>query len=384
MKYIKNRNDKEITNNSTFKVPLDILELNEVFKKNNYKLYIVGGALRDFLVGDIPKDYDLCTDALPDEVVRILSPHYKIQEQGKAFGVVVVYTNQTPEGMEIATFREDISKGRNPEVNFCDVTIEDDCNRRDLSINAMFYDIQNKEIIDLVGGQKDLENGIIRMVGNAVERIEEDSLRILRVFRFASRYGSKLDTDTIKGIHLNNDISSVSMERIWDSENGEFMKSFRQAKDFQQYLDFITEFNLWEQLLPGLKVIPKIKNKDNIVLVITQLIFDNDINLIKKILTKCAIPNVIISQVIFLINILNFKAENVVKHYKEKIKSSIDNNTILAWLKINNRINKDITNFLNYSPTVNGEEVMKRFNLKPSKELGDKINELEVELFKSI
>ena len=117
-----------------------------VFKSKGKKLYVVGGAVRDFLTGDKPKDFDLATDALPDEVLEILGSKYKTNLQGKAFGVVVVFTDDQPEGMEIATFREDVSKGRNPEVKL-GVTIEDDVKRRDLTYNALFYDLDTKELV---------------------------------------------------------------------------------------------------------------------------------------------------------------------------------------------------------------------------------------------
>jgi tRNA nucleotidyltransferase/poly(A) polymerase len=130
-------------------IPQSVKELQLLFKSKGKKLYVVGGAVRDFLTGDKPKDFDLATDALPDEVLEIIGKDYKTNLQGKAFGVVVVFTDDQPEGMEIATFREDVSKGRNPEVKL-GVTIEDDVKRRDLTYNALFYDLDNKEIADLL------------------------------------------------------------------------------------------------------------------------------------------------------------------------------------------------------------------------------------------
>jgi len=165
-------------------IPQSVKDLHDLFSEQGKKLYLVGGSVRDFLTGDKPKDFDLATDALPDEVLQIIGDKYKTNLQGKAFGVVVVYTEDEPAGMEIATFREDVSKGRNPEVKL-GVTIEDDVKRRDLTYNALFYDLGKREIVDLVGGISDWENKITRMVGDPLERIDEDSLRILRAFRFA-------------------------------------------------------------------------------------------------------------------------------------------------------------------------------------------------------
>lgn len=167
-------------------VPDDIKAIATVFKDNGYKLFIVGGAVRDFLLNQKIKDYDLATDALPDSVEQIMAKAgFKTLPTGKAFGVINVFTNQGE--YEIATFREDQNKGRKPNVNL-GATIESDAARRDLRINALYYDIDSNEIIDLVGGIDDIKNKTIQMVGNPQERFEEDPLRILRFFRFLCRF----------------------------------------------------------------------------------------------------------------------------------------------------------------------------------------------------
>ena len=126
-------------------IPDSVKELHQLFQSHGKKLFVVGGAVRDFLTGDKPKDFDLCTNALPDEVLSILGRKYRTNLHGKSFGVVVVYTDDEPAGMEIATFRSDLSKGRNPEVKL-GVGIEDDVKRRDLTYNALFFDLDKKEI----------------------------------------------------------------------------------------------------------------------------------------------------------------------------------------------------------------------------------------------
>ena len=127
-------------------IPLDIQKIKDVFKKNGFKLYVVGGAVRDALLGKTPKDFDLATDAVPDKVEEIMSKAgFRTLPTGKAFGVINVFTDQGE--YEIATFREDIGSGRRPDaVSFTD--IEGDVKRRDLTINALFYDIDTKEIVD--------------------------------------------------------------------------------------------------------------------------------------------------------------------------------------------------------------------------------------------
>jgi len=166
-------------------IPSDIKQIQDVFKKNGYKLYVVGGAVRDFLLKEKIKDYDLVTDAVPDKVEEMMSnAGFKTLPTGKAFGVINVFTDEGE--YEVATFRVDGS-GRKPEVKLGG-TINSDAKRRDLRINALYYDIDTNEVIDLVGGIDDLKNGIIRTVGNPQDRFEEDPLRILRFFRMFARF----------------------------------------------------------------------------------------------------------------------------------------------------------------------------------------------------
>ena len=155
-------------------IPSDIKKLHKLFKKNGKQLYVVGGAVRDAILGKSPKDFDLTTDAKPDEVLAIAKQGgFKSVEVGKQFGVVVVG------GHEIATFRKDIGKGRRPDaVDYTD--IKGDVKRRDLTINALFYDIGKGTIVDLVGGIKDLKKKKIRTVGTPEKRFDEDPLRKLR------------------------------------------------------------------------------------------------------------------------------------------------------------------------------------------------------------
>ncbi len=161
-------------------IPNDIIKIKEIFIKNGHKLFVVGGAVRDALLGKTPKDYDLATDAKPDKVESMMQDAgYKTLATGKAFGVINVFTDD--DEYEIATFRSDIGSGRRPDsVKF--TTIDQDVKRRDLTINALFYDINTGEVVDLVGGVDDLKKGIVRTVGSAEERFGEDRLRILQSY----------------------------------------------------------------------------------------------------------------------------------------------------------------------------------------------------------
>ena len=188
-------------------LPKDIYKIKDVIKNAGYKLYVVGGAVRDALLGKTPKDFDLATDALPDTIQNLLKPFYKTLETGKSFGVINVITPS--DEYEIATFRKDIGKGRKPDaVEF--TTIDQDVLRRDLTINALFYDIDTSEVVDLVGGIEDLKNGVVRTVGSPEERFDEDRLRILRAIRFAARFGSDLDAATDAALKKDSNLNGVS------------------------------------------------------------------------------------------------------------------------------------------------------------------------------
>lgn len=370
-------------------IPQSVKDLHDLFMANNKSLYLVGGSVRDFLTGDKPKDFDLATDALPDEVLDIVGDKYRTNLQGKAFGVVVVYTKDQPKGMEIATFREDISRGRNPEVKL-GVTIEDDVKRRDLTYNSLFYDLDKRKIIDLVGGKKDLELGITRMVGDPFDRFEEDSLRILRAFRFASRYGHKLDKQTSDAISKRNKLENIdpetgimkriSQERIWEEIN----KSWTQAKDFSEYLELFNRFNMWEEVFPKSNINKEIKDCDYFVTYIANLFYlEAWNNKITDIMVQdYKMESDVAEKAIFLCQLEELDYSNVTDYYKLKVKCHITDEEIEDWIRVKKPDNeKTIEVFMDYKPTTSAEDLMKK-GFK-GKELGQEIRRLEIENFKN-
>ena len=171
------------------------VEIKILNKLNEYgKGYIVGGAIRDILLGLKPKDVDFATN-LSYETLKTLFSEYTPKETGKSFGVLRIRINNID--YEIAKFRKDIY-GKEKKVSFVD-DIRNDLARRDFTINAMAYN-QKEGIVDLYNGQKDIENKVINFIGNAEERIIEDPLRVLRAFRFMSRLNFSLSENTIEAI----------------------------------------------------------------------------------------------------------------------------------------------------------------------------------------
>lgn len=369
-------------------IPQSVKDLHELFQSSGKKLYLVGGSVRDFLTGDKPKDFDLATDALPDEVLDIVDGKFRTNLQGKAFGVVVVYTKEVPEGMEIATFREDVSKGRNPEVKL-GVTIEDDVKRRDLTYNSLFYDLDTREIVDLVGGKEDLQSGITRMVGDPIERFDEDSLRILRAFRFASRYEHPLHHDTEKAIEKRKQLQNIdpetgemkriSQERVWE----EMKKAWKQARDYKYYLNFFTKFDMWNEVFPGANINTNLVDSKDFIVVIANL-FKNEstLGLADKLAQEYKIELETSTKVTFLISLLSFKVEDVFDIYKKRQQCAVTDQTILEWLKVQGINDDSLIKFVEYRPSVSAQELMSQGY--KGKELGIEIKRLEIEKFKQM
>ena len=367
----------EAKNTLKMNVPSDILDLHKLFKKNGKELYIVGGAVRDALLGNKPKDFDLATDAFPAEVIDIVTKagYTTTGEVGHQFGVVIVNVPSDPAGVEVATFREDIGKGRRPDaVEYS--TIDKDVLRRDLTINALFYDMGKEIVVDLVGGLEDIKNSKIRTVGVAADRFAEDPLRKLRALRFAGRTGSKLEKETAEAILTDNTLEGISSERIRD----EFKKSVTTAKSAKVYLEMVSEFKLWNIMFPSLPISEKFIDTNNWLIQLTHLFMTNDADVLKKEMNKAAFSNDEISGVVFLKALMSFDPTNVFNLHKQFSNSGLDKKVILEFTKINRLDSKMIKAFFKYKPSTNGKDVMKEFDLKGSA-ISDKINQIEAEKF---
>ena len=184
--------------------------------ENGYIAYFAGGCVRDAILGNDPHDFDVATNATTDQVRSVFGPN-QTRAVGEAFGVVLVHgkTHGKKCQVEVATFRSDgaYSDGRRPDsVVF--TSPEHDAQRRDFTINGLFYDPIEEKIIDYVGGREDLERKVLRAIGNPEARIREDKLRMLRAIRFAARFGFALDPSTQQAIARNAEqIQVVSGER---------------------------------------------------------------------------------------------------------------------------------------------------------------------------
>jgi putative nucleotidyltransferase with HDIG domain len=185
-------------------------------REKGHKAYFVGGCVRDILLGREPADFDVATSATPQDVMRIFPDAYGV---GAQFGVVLVPVSTKGDTVEVATFRSDIgySDGRHPdEVGFSDDPRED-VQRRDFTINGMMLDPASDEVLDFVGGRKDLKAKVIRCIGKPEQRFAEDKLRMLRAVRFAARFNFEIEAATLAAIrNLAPQIHQVSRERVRD------------------------------------------------------------------------------------------------------------------------------------------------------------------------
>jgi len=209
-------------------------------RDSGHQAYLVGGCVRDLLLGREPADYDVTTDAKPDQVMRLFSETYAV---GAQFGVVLVplpkknggdparpvsspepdagrrVSTEHPGVVEVATFRSDIgySDGRHPDQVRYSRDPREDVERRDFTINGLLFDPVKNEVLDFVGGRKDLDAGIIRTIGDPERRFAEDKLRMLRALRFAARFGYSVEPVTFAAIEeFAHEIGQVSRERVRD------------------------------------------------------------------------------------------------------------------------------------------------------------------------
>ena len=230
------------------------LEIVKDLKDKGFETYFAGGSVRDLLLGKTPKDYDIVTSAKPEEIEDILEHTIPI---GKKFGVILAVKNS--HHFEVATFRSDAaySDGRRPDaVYFTDP--KEDAIRRDFTINGMFYDPIEKKVLDFVGGQEDLENKVLRFIGDAHERIVEDNLRLLRAVRFKNSLELDYAPGTFESIKKNAHlIKNVSAERVQEE-----LTKVVVGKNPGQAFREMSEAGILKIILPELEALKGVKQPE--------------------------------------------------------------------------------------------------------------------------
>ena len=229
--------------NPKLKVAVEIVRK---LRAGKFQAYFVGGCVRDLVMDREPADYDVATDATPQQVLEIIPEGITV---GEAFGVIIV--PREAGNVEVATFRSDgrYGDGRHPDdVSFAR-TPEEDVRRRDFTINGLLFDPVKKKVLDLVGGQTDIHRRVVRTIGDPLDRFAEDRLRMLRAVRFAARFDFALDPAALDAIRkLAPEIKTVSAERIRD----EVLKILTEARARRGF-ELLDQTGLLAEVLPEVK-----------------------------------------------------------------------------------------------------------------------------------
>lgn len=379
--------------NADIPLPAAVYTLSELFARQGASLFAVGGVIRDFLYSHhhggkfSPKDVDLATEAPPEKVMDILSSPLaqshgiKTFPKGEAFGVISAVIDG--EEYEIATFREDgqYTDGRRPDsVSFS--TPAKDAQRRDLTYNALFYDINKKEIRDYNlnhegegQGLHDIKNLVARPVGNARDRFREDKLRIPRLVRFFSRFNpgyimQHLDKDTLAAIEEFKDLAGVSPERI----AAEFTGGLQKAASPVNYLKNYQATGLLPAVFPGLKVdmhdVDRIGNVKNIKAVLAWLLKQDDPKAVRIQLNRLKYANDISDAAAFLVKLYKFDVNQVAQLLKRRdLYKQLENpqhqaaeqkvlmTDVMDFARMSGK-EAELQHFLNYQPTVKSQDFM--------------------------
>ena len=364
--------------------PSDILKMKAIFTEAGHDLLLVGGCVRDSLLGIQPKDWDLVTDAMPDTIISILKNRpfvTNILETGKNFGVINVITHS--DEYEIAVYRTDgnYTDGRRPDgVSFAD--IESDAQRRDLSINALYFDLSTNEVLDYVGGIADLEAGIVRTVGSPEDRFRDDELRKIRVIRFASRLDSKLDQQVIDALKRDSSMSRVSPERIRD----EFLKGIKASKSVVNFMSLLKEFRFFDSIFPNLVFNNRFIESKDVIVQLAWLLIPNfrslDVKKIKQALNKLTYSTDEIKAITFLMELSMLSIDTAFELKKLQEHSGVSDAQISEFGALLGLDSNLVDTFIGFRLTVSGNDLISK-GMKPGKEMGDEIKRIETLNFKN-
>ena len=315
--------------------------INKIYE-NNYEAYIVGGCVRDAILGFEPNDYDITTSASPNTIQEIFKD-FKCIETGIEHGTVSVVIED--EIFEITTYRieGEYKDHRRPDkVDFTD-RLEEDLKRRDFTINAMAYN-EKKGLIDLFGGKEDLNNKIIKTVGNPYDRFNEDGLRMIRAIRFSSKLNFTIEKETLKAIYDKSFIiNNISLERITDeftkiilSDKPENIKYLFETK-LLKYLNISNEDDIGKlkQFYNEIVILKKInKNLEKRLALLDYIVEKNNINC-KSFCNELIYSKKIIKNHNIILTLLkNIEIDHLDKVEIKKILSGVDRNLLEEYLDI--------------------------------------------------
>ena len=234
-----------------FTIPKEVLYVAETLKNAGFEAFLVGGCVRDLFLNKKPKDWDITTNAIPEQIIPLFTDTFYENDFGTVGVVQENVSDETLKVIEITPYRleSEYSDNRHPDKVSFSQKIEDDLQRRDFTMNALAYDVFNKEIIDLYNGMSDIKDKVIRTVGKPEERFKEDGLRILRAVRFYTEIDFVIDTETEKAILEDADLlKNISRERIRD----EFTKIIMSGRPMEG-LSVLKKLGLIKYIIPELE-----------------------------------------------------------------------------------------------------------------------------------
>ncbi len=361
-------------------IPNDIIELSQHFTANGFELMVVGGAVRDSILGIQPKDWDLATNAHPDKIIQLLRQMddvTNILEIGKQFGIVVAVMNGVE--YEIARYRSDssYSDSRRPDkVQFS--TIEQDCLRRDLTMNALYFDIKEDKLIDMVGGIDDIENCIIKTVGKPQDRFSEDPLRKLRCLRFAIRFNTELSEDIKEALINDGSLDGVSPERI----RKEFKSTLETKGDINRYFELLDEFGFTKIMFPRIFTNTSTYTvRGNYIVNLALLVSINTTQTIKEELNTLTYSTQEIKDVVFLNRVINMKIDDIDIIKKLQKGTTVSKLDLMVYAeKSDVNLSFMVSDVWDFELSVKGGDIIKE-GVKPGPQVGMIVKKREIENF---
>ncbi len=230
-------------------VPREIQHVSDILEEAGFEAYLVGGCVRDILLGKMPKDWDITTNAHPDDIQKLFPETFHNNDFGTV-GVVNETEDERVKVVEVTPYRteSEYSDARRPDKVEFGVSLEEDLKRRDFTVNAMAFRLNDEKLVDLFDGEADLKDKRLKTVGIPSERFNEDALRMMRAVRLAVELDFVIEGETMAAIAKNSDnLSRISTERIRD----EFVRILN-SKQPMQGIIFLEKLNLLEYVAPDL------------------------------------------------------------------------------------------------------------------------------------
>lgn len=230
-------------------IPQEVKEVAKTLENKGFEAYIVGGCTRDLIIGKTPKDWDFTTNAKPEQIQELFPEHYANNDYG-TIGVKTESEYETLKVLEVTPYRSEsgYSDARRPDSVTFGVSLEEDLNRRDFTVNALAYRVTTGELVDLFEGISDIEKKRIKAVGNPEERFAEDALRMMRAVRLAAELGFTIEGSTMEAILKNNEqLKRISIERVAH----EFLRTVNSPTPMQGIV-FMEKLGLLKHFIPEL------------------------------------------------------------------------------------------------------------------------------------